>query len=138
MIFGFKAGLVQVDEQCRRLSFADQADGSGEHYFIMDRSEDSPDQAVPDMENVYIERDDQGWGGYGGSLMKPAVGPRRVSTIVHSESMRNLLASFTKTTFRGGDILKLEYPNGRWERRGPSKNPHGRLNHGSVRLDHRG
>jgi hypothetical protein len=26
----------------------------------------SPDAATPEMDNVYIERDDQGWGGYGG------------------------------------------------------------------------
>jgi hypothetical protein len=32
----------------------------------MDRSEDSRVEAIPDMQNVYIERDDQGWGGYGG------------------------------------------------------------------------
>lgn len=32
----------------------------------MDRSEESPEESVPDMANVYIERDDQGWGGYGG------------------------------------------------------------------------
>lgn len=67
MEFGFHAGFIHVDRLCRRLSFADRNDGSGEHYFIMDRSEDSPDEAVPDMDNVYIERNDQGWGGYGGS-----------------------------------------------------------------------
>jgi hypothetical protein len=65
MAFGFHADFVHVDDLCRRLSFADRNDESGEHYFIMDRSEDSPDEAVPDMDNVYIERDDQGWGGYG-------------------------------------------------------------------------
>jgi hypothetical protein len=64
--FDFHAGFVHPDDLCRRLSFADRDDESGEHYFIMDRSEESPDEAVPDMENVYIERDDQAWGGYGG------------------------------------------------------------------------
>jgi hypothetical protein len=63
--FGFLAGFVHADEECRRISFADRNDASGSHYFIMDRSEDSPNEAVPDMSNVYIERDDQGWGGYG-------------------------------------------------------------------------
>lgn len=66
MAFSFHALFVHVDEDCRRLSFADRNDESGEHYFVMDRSEESPDEAVPDMENIYIERDDQGWGGYGG------------------------------------------------------------------------
>lgn len=32
----------------------------------MDRSEESTQEAVADMDNVYIERDDQGWGGFGG------------------------------------------------------------------------
>ncbi len=66
MAFAFHAGRVYVDELCRRLSFADRDDGTGEHYFVIDRSEDSPDEAVPDMDNVYIERDDQEWGGFGG------------------------------------------------------------------------
>jgi hypothetical protein len=57
----FHAGFVDVDERCRRISFADRNDETGEHYFIMGRSEQSPDEAIPDMDNVYIERDDQGW-----------------------------------------------------------------------------
>jgi hypothetical protein len=64
--FGFHAAFVHADDLCRRLSFADRHDEFAEHYFIMDRSEESPDEAVPGMGNVYIERDDQGWGGYGG------------------------------------------------------------------------
>jgi hypothetical protein len=64
--FVFHAGSVHADDVCRRLSFADRNDESGEHYFIMDRSEESPEETVPDMDNVYIERDDQCWGGYGG------------------------------------------------------------------------
>ena len=66
MAFGFHAELVHVDDACRRLSFAERDGQTCDHYFIMDRSEDSPDGAVPDMGNVYIERDDQCWGGYGG------------------------------------------------------------------------
>ena len=66
MTFEFHAGCVWSDKLCRRLSFLDRDDNSSEHYFVMDRSEDSPEQPVPDMENVYIERDDQGFGGYGG------------------------------------------------------------------------
>jgi hypothetical protein len=64
--FNFYAAFVQVDERCLRLSFADRNDEVSEHYFVMDRSEKSSEEAVPDMDNVYIERDDQGWGGYGG------------------------------------------------------------------------
>ena len=69
MAFGFQAGVVHSDKVCRRLSFVDRDDDTREHYFIIDiidRSEESPEVPVPDMDNVYIERDDQMWGGYGG------------------------------------------------------------------------
>lgn len=65
-MFEFHAGYVHVDDAARRLSFADCNDPPGKHYFIMARLEESPEEAVPDMKNVYIVRDDQGWGGYGG------------------------------------------------------------------------
>jgi hypothetical protein len=32
----------------------------------MDRMEESLQEVMPDMGNVYIERDDQQWGGFGG------------------------------------------------------------------------
>lgn len=66
MLFEFHANFVDADALCSRLSFEDHNDDSGEHYFVIDRSEESPNDALPDMDNVYIERDDQGWGGYGG------------------------------------------------------------------------
>ena len=66
MAFGFHAELVDVDEVAARLSFLDRNDETSEHYFIMDRSELSPEGSVPNMGDVYIERDDQCWGGYGG------------------------------------------------------------------------
>lgn len=65
-MFEFHAGYLHVDDTARRLEFADRNDDAGCHYFLMDRSEESPEEAVPDMENVYIRRDDQCWGGYGG------------------------------------------------------------------------
>jgi hypothetical protein len=65
MEFTFHARFVDVDEPCLRLSFAETVDASGEHYFLIDRSEGSPDEPVPNIQNVYIERDDQGWGGFG-------------------------------------------------------------------------
>jgi hypothetical protein len=64
--FGFHANVICADKLCRRLSFTDRNAHSGEHYFIMDRSEETPEVAVPDLENIFIERDDQQWGGYGG------------------------------------------------------------------------
>ena len=65
-MFEFHASFVQADKQCRRLLFAGEDSQQGEHYFIMDRSEESTQVVTPDMDNIYIERDDQGWGGFGG------------------------------------------------------------------------
>jgi hypothetical protein len=36
------------------------------HYLVIGRLDDQPTQPVAGMENVYLERDDQCWGGYGG------------------------------------------------------------------------
>ncbi len=99
-MFGFHAGLVHSDGLVRRLSFADRDDESGEHYFVMDRSEESPEYAVPDMDNVYIERDDQCWGGYGGidrvildrSSLALHLGPRMATQMGGHEIIR---VSFT-------------------------------------------
>lgn len=60
MAFGFHAGWVHSDNLAIRLAFADRNDEKREHYFIMDHSEGSEDEALSDMKNVYIERDDQG------------------------------------------------------------------------------
>jgi hypothetical protein len=64
--FSFHAGFVDCDRRCRRLTFADRNDETGQHYFVIDRAEENPEQAVPGMGNVYIERDDQQFGGFGG------------------------------------------------------------------------
>ncbi len=66
MSLTFHAELVYPDSSCRRLSFLDRDDDASEHYLILDRSEESPDEPTPGMANVYLERDDQRWGGYGG------------------------------------------------------------------------
>lgn len=63
-MISFHADYVHVDEQCRRLSFAEGNEGG--HYLIIDRTEESSDETLPDMSNVYIELDDQGGGGFGG------------------------------------------------------------------------
>ncbi|WP_377473608.1 MAG: hypothetical protein P2A85_15590 [Microcoleus anatoxicus] len=42
-----------------------ELDGDG-HYFIMTREETSTEEALPNRENIYIELDDQCWGGNGG------------------------------------------------------------------------
>jgi len=66
MAYGFHAGFIHSDKLCRRLAFGDRGDDAVELYFIMDRSGESPEEPLPDMANVYIERDDQMWGGFGG------------------------------------------------------------------------
>ena len=99
MAFGFHAGLVHTDKLCRRLSFVDHDDDSGEHYFIMDRSEESPEEAVPDMDNVYIERDDQMWGGFGGI--------ERV--ILEREALTLQLNSRMSTTMGEHDSIRISF-----------------------------
>lgn len=37
----------------------------GEHYFFMQRDENYIKEALPNMKSIYIELDDQCWGGYG-------------------------------------------------------------------------
>jgi hypothetical protein len=66
MAVGFHAGFVHSDAVSRRLSFADHNDERGQRYFVIDRAEASPEEAVPDLANVYLELDDQCRGGYGG------------------------------------------------------------------------
>jgi hypothetical protein len=95
-MFEFHAGYVYADDTTRRLSFADRNDDTGRHYFVMDRSEESPEECVADMGNVYIERDDQGWGGYGGidlvilnrESLTLELGPRMATRMGGHETLR--------------------------------------------------
>jgi hypothetical protein len=63
--FEFEAALVVPDTAAESLSFADHPENH-QHYLIIQRDEESRDAVLPDMENVYVERDDQQFGGYGG------------------------------------------------------------------------
>ena len=65
MTFEFEAALVVADPVAEALSFADQTEDH-QHYLIIQRDDESSDNVSPDMENIYIERDDQQFGGYGG------------------------------------------------------------------------
>jgi hypothetical protein len=106
MAFGFRAEFVDADQLVSRLSFLDRDDETSEHYFIMDRSEESPEEAVTDMGNVYIERDDQCWGGYGGidrvvlerNCLTLQLGPRMAEQMGGHEAIRisfDLVVHFT-------------------------------------------
>jgi len=65
MVFELRAAVVVCRRVERSLSFADRLTNH-QHYLILQRDEELPDEALPDLKNIYIERDDQGWGGYGG------------------------------------------------------------------------
>jgi hypothetical protein len=78
----FHANVVYADLSRRRLTLLDRDDESSEHYLIFDRCEESPDEAVPDMENVYLERDAPSWGAYGG-IQWLTLGKDRL-TFIHS------------------------------------------------------
>src|SRR5258708_529355 len=64
-LFEFHAKLVWQDAVALSIAFADKSTDQ-EHYFTIQRSEESPEAALSDVENVYIELDDQCGGGYGG------------------------------------------------------------------------
>jgi len=63
--FEWKAALVVCEGVERSISFDDRPERH-EQYVILQRGEESPEQPVPDLKNIYIERDDQCMGGWGG------------------------------------------------------------------------
>src|SRR5690349_20550719 len=63
--FAFHAELVVADARQRSLSFADRDEGTC-HYLVVQRDEERRGEVLSDLENIYVERDDQRWGGYGG------------------------------------------------------------------------
>ncbi len=65
MAFEFEAALVVADRAGESLSFADRLENH-RHYLVIQRDEVSRDAVLADLENVYLERDDQQFGGYGG------------------------------------------------------------------------
>src|SRR5438128_295352 len=107
MEFTFHAGWVHSDDVAIRLAFADRNNEMGEHYFVMDRAENSQEEVLPDMENVYIERDDQGWGGYGGieqvvlerNRLIVQLGPRMATRMGEHEQIR-VTFDLTESAFR--------------------------------------
>src|SRR5271156_4170777 len=92
MAFGFHAGFISSDNVVSRVTLADSNDDKSEHYFVMDRSEDSSEDAIPGMTNVYIERDDQQWGGFGG-----------IDKVVLERQCLSLYLDSTMATKMGGD-----------------------------------
>jgi hypothetical protein len=111
MQFEFFATWIDADAPCRRLSFLDRDDDTSDHYFIMDRSEDSPEEAIDDMANVYIERDDQCWGGYGG--IERVVLTRNGLTLELNERMKLQMGDFAviRITFEPSETQIREIRN---------------------------
>ena len=78
MAFEFEAALVVPDTRQESLSFADRCENH-RHYLIIQRfDEEAGEDVLPDVENVYIERDDQQFGGYGG-IEAVTLGSRRLT-----------------------------------------------------------
>jgi hypothetical protein len=65
VLFEFHAPRVWYDEASLVVAFADK-NADHDHYFSIQRSEVTPTEPVPDVGNVYIELNDQCWGGWGG------------------------------------------------------------------------
>jgi hypothetical protein len=80
VVFELDARFVHSDRRCHRLSFEDGNEDSAGHYLILDRMEGSLQEFLPEMDNVYLERDDQQWGGFGGI---EGVALQRNSLILH-------------------------------------------------------
>ncbi|MEG3842167.1 Imm10 family immunity protein [Microcoleus sp. herbarium14] len=63
MVFELFAQLVGIQESFY-MGFSSGEDN--EHYFVMQRHEFHKEDALPNLESVYWEIDDQSWGEYGG------------------------------------------------------------------------
>jgi len=63
MVFELFAKLVEIQESFY-IGFSSGEDN--EHYFVMQRDEFHEEEALPNLESVYWEIDDQCWGEYGG------------------------------------------------------------------------
>ena len=62
-IYRFAAPYFEIDRVVRFLGFANNETGQ---YLWFQRADGTEDEVVPYADNVWIERDDQGWGGHGG------------------------------------------------------------------------
>jgi hypothetical protein len=109
MVFGFHASEFETDDVALRVGFADGE--NSKHYFIMQREENSIEETFPDLENIYIERDDQCWGGYGGINQ---ISFSRSSLIIYvNEEMANQMGGYDtiKITFSIDDLQFQQLQN---------------------------
>jgi len=109
MVFGFHASEFETDDVALRVGFADGE--NSKHYFIMQREENSIEETFPDLGNIYIERDDQCWGGYGGINQ---ISFNRNSLIIYvNEEMANQMGGYDtiKITFSIDDLQFQQLQN---------------------------
>ncbi|MBI3409882.1 MAG: hypothetical protein HY040_16205 [Planctomycetes bacterium] len=98
MLFEFHAEVVDCDNVANRLSFAESGTEQFGHYLVVDRAENPASEAAPDMEDVYIERDDQMWGGYGG--IERLILTRDALTLYLGPRMTRIMGSFSEIRVR--------------------------------------
>lgn len=109
MVFGFHASEFETDDVALRVGFAEGE--NSKHYFIIQREEDSTEEALPKLENIYIERDDQCWGGYGG-INQVSFGRNSLIIYLNSE-MANQMGGYDtiKITFSIDDLQFQQLQN---------------------------
>jgi hypothetical protein len=113
MAFQFHAEFVDADPINCWLSFADRHPDAHVHYFTIQRCEEDTEIAVHDMENIYLERDDQCWGGYGGikrvilerGSLTVSLEPRMATKVGNHESIRVTFTVETETFGRMRAVL---------------------------------
>lgn len=64
MVLKFFAGEFEANHVDLRIGFSEEEDG--EHYFLMQRDDESTEEVLTNLENIYTELDDQCWGQNGG------------------------------------------------------------------------
>jgi len=105
MIFEFHADIFEADEDALRVGFAQE--GSEQHYFVIQRDDDSIGEVLPNLKNIYIERDDQCWGGYGG-ILQIACDRNNFSVSVDAEMANQMGGYETLKVFFSFDDAELQ------------------------------
>ena len=97
MVFQFNASQFDFDFVALYIAFSNEE--KGQHYFLMQREEDSLESTLPNMDNIYIELDDQGWGGYGG-IDAVILTPNSL-TVKFNQKMTKIMGNYSsiKVTF---------------------------------------
>jgi hypothetical protein len=90
MDFELQAVRIVPDISSASLAFADQEEN---HYVVLAREDTLGSEARPDLGNIYVERDDHCWGGYGGIDLVSL--RRRSLTVALSAKMAVRVGNYT-------------------------------------------